>query len=198
MPRNYDSKISANEYQLSYRNVKYPRLEFKTGSLLIVLPKGYKTSGELLEKYDRWITAKREEIEKAVKMAKKLKLRRDRSRENFRKVVDSAIEKDQRLLGVHINRVFYRKMNSKWGSLSSKGNLTLNPILEWLPDSSVRYVIFHEIAHSISRKHDKPFWSTVNSVFPNHKTIEKELFAYWFLVQETIESVDKTHIQEAK
>jgi hypothetical protein len=46
------------EYTLAYRNVKHPRLEFKTGTLLLILPKSYKSEKETLEKYKHWISKK--------------------------------------------------------------------------------------------------------------------------------------------
>ena len=43
-------------YTVSYRNIRHPRLEFKTGTLLIVLPKGSKGSARMLEKYENFYT----------------------------------------------------------------------------------------------------------------------------------------------
>lgn len=183
MPRSSDPEISVNGYPISYRDVKYPRLEYKTGNLVVVLPKEYNATAELLEKHGKWITAKRGEIEQAISMAKKLKLKKNRDKDNFKRIVNSNIEKDERLIGVHINKLFYRRMNSKWGSLSSRGNLTLNPILQYLPEKVIEYVIFHEVTHLIDRKHDRRFWNTVGAVFPDYRLIEIELFAYWFLIK---------------
>jgi predicted metal-dependent hydrolase len=182
MQDNSDLRMLPERYSICYRKIKYPRLEFKTGNLVLVLPKEYQKGNKLLEKHDKWIATKMAEIQEAFKLASRLKLNKSRSDEDFKEIVNSAKKKDERELRVHVNEVFYRRMNSKWGSLSSKANLTLNPILRYLPDKTIEYVIFHEIAHSISRRHDKKFWSVVDSVFPDHNLIENELFAYWFLI----------------
>ena len=44
-------KISNQEigYQTSYRDVKYPRLEFKTGSLILILPRNSKNEEEIIK-----------------------------------------------------------------------------------------------------------------------------------------------------
>ncbi len=47
-----DSTIN---YEIVHRNIKYPRLEFKTGKLLVVLPKDHKDCGDLIEKHKGWI-----------------------------------------------------------------------------------------------------------------------------------------------
>ena len=70
------------EYEVSYRNIKYPRLEFKTGRLLLVLPKGQKPE-EIIEKHKKWIEKKREFIEECLKLAKSKKII-ERSDEEFK------------------------------------------------------------------------------------------------------------------
>ena len=54
------------EYTVEYRNVKHPRFEFKTGKLLIILPKTGWTPEQVLEKYGEWIKRKQTTINKAV------------------------------------------------------------------------------------------------------------------------------------
>ena len=45
--KTFNSKI---DYPIEYRNVKYPRLEFRAGSLIFILPKNYKDEKILLKK----------------------------------------------------------------------------------------------------------------------------------------------------
>jgi hypothetical protein len=78
-------------------------------------------------------------------------------------------------------------MNSKWASHSRNGNLTLNGELRFLPKNLIEYVIFHEMAHSIERKHNERFWKTVERRFKNHQEIENKLLVYWFLIKEKID-----------
>jgi len=54
-------------YKVSHRAVKYPRLEFKTGELLIVLPSGRKPD-VLLEKYKGWILKKFDFIKECMEL----------------------------------------------------------------------------------------------------------------------------------
>lgn len=74
-------------------------------------------------------------------------------------------------------------MKTKWGSYSKKGNLTINTLLKYLPDKLIEYIIFHEMAHSIERKHNERFWNIINKKFKDYETKEKNLLVYWFLVQ---------------
>lgn len=49
--------VSNFPYDVAFRDIKYPRLEFKTGTLLVVLPKG-ENETRILRKHRRWIENK--------------------------------------------------------------------------------------------------------------------------------------------
>jgi len=57
-------------YRVEWRRVRYPRLEFKTTELLVVLPKGTKDETPLLEKKANWISRKHKEIQTAIEKIK--------------------------------------------------------------------------------------------------------------------------------
>lgn len=74
-------------------------------------------------------------------------------------------------------------MTTKWASHSQNNNLTINTLLKYLPEDLISYIIYHEIAHNIERKHNKKFWELINKKYTNHITIESALLSYWFLIQ---------------
>jgi len=39
----------------------------------------------------------------------------------------------------------------------------------------VEYIVYHEITHSIERKHNQNFWNIINKKFPDYQTKEKDL-----------------------
>ena len=63
-------------YRVERREVKYPRLELKTGELLAILPKNWKNETPLIERKMNWISKKHGEIRKAIE---KVKIRRKES-----------------------------------------------------------------------------------------------------------------------
>ncbi|RLF51041.1 MAG: M48 family peptidase, partial [Thermoplasmata archaeon] len=137
----YDKEI---EYEIDYRNIKYPRLEFKTGKLLLVLPRNYKDERKLIEKYKDWIYKKSLIIEEAKKKAKEKKIEK-RSEEELKNIIEELTKKFAKELKVNINKIYFRKLKSKWGSCSNKGNLSFNILLKYLPYDLIKYVVFHEI-----------------------------------------------------
>jgi predicted metal-dependent hydrolase len=177
-------------YGISRRDIKYPRLEFKTGGLLLVLPKNA-DEGEIIKKHERWICQRSRDIETALKESRKKRLDLDRTEDEFKRLVDSFVEEVARELGVNINHLYFRKMKSKWGSCSSKKNLTINTLLKYLPENLLRYVVYHETVHLVERKHNERFWGLVSSKFENHQEDEKELLVYWFLIQRRFKREEK-------
>ncbi len=177
-----DSTIN---YEIVHRNIKYPRLEFKTGKLLVVLPKDHKNYGDLIEKHKGWIFRRNSEIVAALEKAQKKKLDLKRNDEEFKKLIFSIVEDISSDLKININNLYFRRMKSKWGSCSSKKNLTINTLLKYLPEEIIEYVIFHEMVHLIERKHNEQFWKIISNKFKNYGENEKELFEYWFLIQKT-------------
>ena len=69
------------KYTILRRRVKYPRLEFKTGNLVVVAPFGFEIL-PLIEKHINWISNKTEFINNTLKEIKKEKLIK-RDRETF-------------------------------------------------------------------------------------------------------------------
>jgi len=161
-------------------------LEFKTGRLLLVLPKSYKGDDGIIEKHKDWISKRNSEIKAALEKAQNKKLNLKRTDDEFRQLIFSIVENISDSLKININDIYFRKMKSKWGSCSSKKDLTINTLLRYLPDSLIEYVIFHEMVHLIERKHNKRFWDFISNKFNNYNDKEKELLEYWFLIQNVV------------
>jgi predicted metal-dependent hydrolase len=171
-------------YDVSYRNIKYPRLEFKTGELLIILPFGYKHDS-LLDKHKGWIIRKSEFIKECLKKSLNKKLIK-RTDKQFKDIVYPLIEKTSKKLGVELNAIYFRNMRTKWASCSAKRNLTINRLSKYLPDSLIRYIIFHEMAHMLEKKHNETFWKIISKKFNNYQQLENDLFIYWFKVTQRV------------
>lgn len=175
-----DSDIS---YEAVHRNIKYPRLEFKTGKLLLILPKNYTDYNKIIQKHKDWIHKRKSEIATANEEAQNKIIDTRRTDEEFKKLIFSYVEKISSDLKININNVYFRRMRSKWGSCSSKKNLTINTLLKYLPDDLIEYVTFHEMVHLIERKHNEHYWKVIAAKFNNYEEKEKELFQYWLLIK---------------
>lgn len=171
------------KYSVDYRNVKYPRLEFRTGMLNLILPQNYKGEDRLLQSHEGWILGKDKVIKQAINLSKNKELK-ERSEEEFKKIVLNCHEEYSNL--AKAKKISFKNMKSKWGSCSSGGILTFNNLMRFLPKHLIKYVIFHEMMHLKERKHNQKFWGLISKKYKNYKAKEKDLFIYWFLIQNRI------------
>lgn len=176
------------EYTIIYRNIKHPRLEYKTGTLTLILPKSYNNPEQILQKYQKWIKRKQQAITKALEEAKTKTLTPNRTNKELKALANTLAQTYQKELNTKINKIILRKMKTKWASHSKNNNLTINTLAKYLPKNLIEYITYHEVAHSIERKHNKNFWNIITKKFPDYQTKEKDLLTYWFIIHKTTRS----------
>lgn len=68
-----------------------------------------------------------------------------------------------------------RRMKKRWGSLSNKGTVILNPYLIKAPKECIDYVVSHELCHLKYHNHSPEFYKLLDSVIPGWKKIKHKL-----------------------
>jgi predicted metal-dependent hydrolase len=91
-----------------------------------------------------------------------------------------------RELGVRVRRTSVRCQRTRWGSYSTKGTISLNAQLLFLPEELVRYVLLHELCHVRHPNHSPRFWNLVRRHEPDTERLRKELRAAWKYVPDWI------------
>jgi hypothetical protein len=64
-------------------------------------------------------------------------------------------------------RLAIRKMERRWGSLSSKGLLSLNFSIIKAPEPCIEYVICHELCHAEFPNHNSEFYARLTRQMPD-------------------------------
>jgi predicted metal-dependent hydrolase len=81
-------------------------------------------------------------------------------------------------LGVPMPNWGIRQMKTRWGSCNpGKGLVWLNLELAKKPLAALDYVIFHEMAHFVSPRHDALFLSTLDRNMPGWRQVRADLNA---------------------
>jgi predicted metal-dependent hydrolase len=72
-------------------------------------------------------------------------------------------------------RLIVRTMQSRWGSLSRAGTMTLNVALVRAPRLCIEYVVTHELCHARFRDHDARFFKLLGQVMPDWEQRKQRL-----------------------
>jgi predicted metal-dependent hydrolase len=165
-------------HKISFRKVKYSRLEFVTGELHIVLPFGENPEA-VFQRHRRWVKKKYALIEES-RNAGPPRGVFPRTEQDFEKLVFTCAAKASKQLGGTVNKIGFRRMRTKWASCNSKGNININTLMKDMPEELIDYVVYHEIAHLRQMRHNDKFWAIIAKKFPHYKELERELSIYWF------------------
>lgn len=84
--------------------------------------------------------------------------------------------------GLSAESFTFRRYKSRWGCCDSKRNITFNFILLMLPVNLQRYVIIHELCHTVYMNHSKEFWRLVAKYEPDYLSKRKQLKNFDFLI----------------
>ena len=76
-----------------------------------------------------------------------------------------------------------RSYKARWGCCDKKGIITFNCILMMLPLYLQRYVIIHELCHTVHFNHSQKFWKLVEKFEPNYKFCRKKLKSFNYLTK---------------
>jgi predicted metal-dependent hydrolase len=60
------------------------------------------------------------------------------------------------------HRAAFRCQRTKWGSCSSRNNISLNINIAFLPEHLQDYILLHELCHIRHMNHSKAFWSQLD------------------------------------
>lgn len=82
------------------------------------------------------------------------------------KSVREAVEQEAERLRLAPSSVAIRDQQTRWGSCSSRGNLSFSWRLVLAPPEVLRYVVVHELCHLREPSHSKRYWQILEAAFP--------------------------------
>jgi hypothetical protein len=89
------------------------------------------------------------------------------------------LEREAERLDLYPSTVQIRLQRTRWGSCSSRGNISLNAALMLVPPELVRYLLVHELCHLRHMSHSRHFWRLVADHEPGYRDLDRSLGACW-------------------
>lgn len=169
MPNN----LTFDQVQIAYSKRKSIVLQVKNGQVFLKAP--VRTSlrylQELFIKKQNWIS-KKLELNIQNTQTKKENVALDLQtlqlyKTKLTKYLDFKLSIFATRLAVTYTKFAVKKITSRWGSCSSRGNLNFSLYLWNTPSFVIDYVIIHELCHRRHMNHSKAFWNLVKLHCPD-------------------------------
>lgn len=79
------------------------------------------------------------------------------------------VETMAKRLGLHPKTLRLSSAKGRWGSMSTRGTLSLNRALLLCPPDVIDYVAVHELCHMAQPNHSPAFWALVERWMPDYR-----------------------------
>ena len=142
------------------------------GTVTVRIPYGVRP-----EEADRFVEAHVDWIRKRIAECRERAAARpaytDREREAGKRLAKELLLKKCRYfaerMGVSYGTVTVREQKTRWGSCSSRGDLSFNCTLMKCPPEALDSVVVHELCHRKEMNHSARFYAEVLRVFPEYQ-----------------------------
>jgi len=116
---------------------------------------------EAIASYLPWLARQLERAAAPVLGLQRLSLTEEQGRREARARIELLAQSEAMALGVRYSRIIVRNQRIRWGSCSSKGELSFNWRLVLAPHDVLDYVVVHEVCHLVEHHHGTAFWKLV-------------------------------------
>ena len=89
-------------------------------------------------------------------------------------------------IGVSYGKITIKRLRSRWGSCSTKGNLNFNCLLMLAPPEVIDSVVVHELCHRKEMNHSEKFYREVLRVYPDYRKCCRWLKEYGDVIMSRI------------
>lgn len=87
-------------------------------------------------------------------------------RRQARRVLSEVAAREAERLGLEFGSISIRDQRTRWGSCSTRGNLSFSWRLLLAPPEVLEYVVVHELCHLRRPDHSKAFWQLLDLARP--------------------------------
>ena len=166
------------DFSIKYSKRRTVSIQVKDGKVIVHSP-----FGVTKEKLEKILISHKDWVEKQlIKQSKKAEKYPEPTEEEqaslrlmARKILPSKLEYYSKIMGLKYGRITITGAKTRFGSCSSKGNISFSFRLMRYPEAAIDYVVVHELAHIREMNHSKKFYQIIEAVLPDYKERRKLL-----------------------
>ncbi len=166
------------DYTVIYSDRKTISLSVKGGVVTVRAPKRAPKSfiENFIKKHKDFI---KKNLPREIARAKKYDTLSDSDilqlKKEARKYFSNKTEEFAGIMGLKYGRISITSATTRFGSCSSKGNISFSYRLMLYPESAREYVVVHELAHLLEMNHSKRFYAIIEKTLPDYRERKKLL-----------------------
>lgn len=166
------------KYEIIRSDRRTVSITVKDGRVILRAPKKLsdKDADRIISENEKWINSKlkssilKKEKEDGLTDSQILELKK-----NAKKYFKDKIEYYSKIMDLKFGRITITGARTRFGSCSSKGNISFSYRLMLYPEAAREYVVVHELAHLLQMNHSKAFYAIVEKYLPDYKERRKQL-----------------------
>ncbi|MBQ9070412.1 MAG: M48 family metallopeptidase [Clostridia bacterium] len=164
--------------EIVYSKRRTVSLKVKDGRVIVRAPLKMKKADivKILEKHRDWIEkavarekASREKFEDLTEIQIKL------IKKQARAYLTEKCEYYSKIMGLKYNKISITSAKTRFGSCSSKKNISFSYRIMLYPECAREYVVVHELAHLKEMNHSAAFYGIIEKYMPDYKERRKLL-----------------------
>ena len=146
----------------------------------VAVPRGvtYRSAEQVARSKLPWLKKQIEKVASLERRAAAMEATSPIDCQEAAKLLTERLDELSKAHGYPYNKVFVRNQKTRWGSCSTKNNISLNLQLARLPAELMDYVLLHELVHTRIKNHGQAFWDQLNGLVGDAKQLDRRLNEY--------------------
>lgn len=166
------------QYEILRSSRRTVAISIKEGRVILRAPftLSDKEAEKIIKNNEKWILSKLEKYE--IRKANMPELTEEKIKElrKYAKIYfKQQTERFSKIMNLDYGRITITGAKTRFGSCSSKGNISFSYRLMLYPEAAREYVVVHELAHLVEMNHSKHFYNIIESYLPDYKERRKIL-----------------------
>jgi len=160
------------EYEVIYSQRRTLSLTVRAGKVIVRSPfsVGDSVIFDFVQKHQGWIENKLNLLRSVEDRFEKITPEQIKSmRLRAKDVLTEKTKHYSERMGLKYGRITITSAKTRFGSCSSKGNISYSYRLMTYPEEAIDYVVVHELAHLIEMNHSKQFYAIIEKILPDYK-----------------------------